>query len=136
VASLHSSLRQERKTITDRLVRAMQNPHVDIIAHPTGRIINARPPADLNMQKIFRVARETGTVLEINSGPDRLDLKAEHVQQALDEDVKLVISSDAHAPNGLATLEYGVLTARSGGARHSEILNTLELDRLLASLKG
>lgn len=136
VASLHSSLRQERKTITDRLVRAMQNPHVDIIAHPTGRIINARPPADLNMQKIFRVARETGTVLEINSGPDRLDLKAEHVQQALDEDVKLVISSDAHAPNGLATLEYGVLTARSGGARYSEILNTLELDKLLANLKG
>lgn len=135
VASLHSSLRQERKQITERLLKAMHNPHVDIIAHPTGRIINAREPADLNMSKVFAAAHDTGTVLEINSGPDRLDLKAEHVQEALDEKVKLVISSDAHSPSGLTMLEYGVLTARRGGARVSEILNTFELDKLLASLK-
>ncbi len=135
VCSLHSSLRQEHKKITDRLLRVLHNPHVDIIAHPTGRIINAREPADLNMLKIFVAARETGTALEINSGPDRLDLKAEHVQQALDEKVKLVISSDAHSTGGLDMLEYGVITARRGGARASEILNTLELDQLLASLK-
>ena len=135
VASLHSSLRQERARITDRLLRAMHNPHVDIIAHPTGRIITAREPADLNLPRILAAARETGTVLEINSGPDRLDLKAEHVQQALEEKVKLVISSDAHSTSGLATLEYGVITARRGGARASEILNTLELSQLLARLK-
>ncbi len=135
VASLHSSLRQEHKKITERLLRAMHNPHVDIIAHPTGRIINAREPADLNMLKVFVAARETGTALEINSGPDRLDLKAEHVQQALEEKVKLVISSDAHSISGLDMLEFGVITARRGGAQASEILNTLELDRLLASLK-
>lgn len=135
VCSLHSSLRQEREKITERLLRAMSNPHVDIIAHPTGRIINNREPADLDMRRVFRAARETGTALEINSGPDRLDLKAEHVQEALDEGVKLVISSDSHSVSGLAMLEYGVITARRGGARASEILNTLELDQLLARLK-
>ncbi len=135
VASLHSSLRQDRPRITDRLLRAMQNPHVDIIAHPTGRIINAREPADLDMSKVFRAARLTGTALEINSGPDRLDLKSAHVQEALDEGVKLVISSDAHSTGGLATLEYGVITARRGGARASEILNTLDLPQLLEKLK-
>jgi DNA polymerase (family 10) len=135
VCSLHSSLRQEREKITERLIQAMSNPNVDIIAHPTGRIINNREPADLDMQQVFKVARETGTVLEINSGPDRLDLKAEHVQEALEEGVKLVISSDSHSVSGLAMLEYGVITARRGGARASEILNTFELDQLLAHLK-
>jgi DNA polymerase (family 10) len=135
VASLHSSLRQEHKKITARLISAMQNPHVDIIAHPTGRIINARDPADLNMLKVFVTARETGTALEINSGPDRLDLKAEHVQQALEEGVKLVISSDSHSTSGFDMLEYGVIPARRGGARASEILNTYDLGRLLDSLK-
>ena len=135
VCSLHSSLRQDRQKITDRLIQAMSNPNVDIIAHPTGRIINNREPADLDMRRVFKVAHDTGTALEINSGPDRLDLKAEHVQAALDEGVKLVISSDSHSVSGLAMLEYGVITARRGGARASEILNTLELDQLLANLK-
>lgn len=135
VCSLHSSLRQPRQQITDRLLRVLHNPHVDIIAHPTGRILNAREPADLDMPKILKAARETGTALEINSGPDRLDLKAEYVQQALEEKVKLVISSDAHSTSGLDTLEYGVTTARRGGARASEILNTFDLPQLLANLK-
>ncbi len=135
VCSLHSSLRQDRQKITDRLIHAMSNPNVDIIAHPTGRIINNREPADLDMRRVFKEAHDTGTALEINSGPDRLDLKAEHVQAALDEGVKLVISSDSHSVSGLAMLEYGVITARRGGARASEILNTLELDQLLANLK-
>ena len=135
VASLHSSLRQECDKITERLLRAMHNPHVDIIAHPTGRIINAREPADLDMTQVFQAARETGTVLEINGGPDRLDLKAEHVQQALAEGVQLVISSDAHSTNGLGMVEYGVITARRGGAEACQILNTLELTELQARLK-
>ncbi len=135
VASLHSSLRQDGPRITDRLLRAMHNPHVDIIAHPTGRILNAREPADLDMSKVFAAAKETGTALEINSGPDRLDLKAQHVQEALEAGVKLVISSDAHSTGGLEMLEYGLITARRGGARAGEILNTQELGRLLDSLK-
>ncbi|HEX2916429.1 MAG TPA: DNA polymerase/3'-5' exonuclease PolX [Chloroflexia bacterium] len=135
VCSLHSSLRQEPERITERLLRAMHNPHVDIIAHPTGRIINAREPAELDMQKVFAAARETGTALEINSGPDRLDLKAEHVRQALAAGVKLVISSDAHSTSGLNMLEYGVITARRGGATAASILNTLELGQLLSNLK-
>lgn len=135
VASLHSSLRQEHTKITDRLLRAMHNPHVDIIAHPTGRLINARQPADLNMLKVFVAARETGTALEINAGPDRLDLKTEHIQAALEEKVKLVISSDSHNTGSLANIEYGVTTARRGGCRASNILNTLPLSQLLENLK-
>ncbi len=135
VASLHSSLRQEGAKITDRLLRAMHNPHVDIIAHPTGRLINSRQPAALNMLKVLVAARETDTVLEINAGPDRLDLKAEHIQAAMQEKVKLVISSDSHNISSLANIEYGVITARRGGCRASDILNTLPLAGLLENLK-
>jgi DNA polymerase (family 10) len=135
VAAIHSGLHQERKQITERFIKAMQNPHVDIVAHPTGRILNLREPADLFMLKIFVAARETGTALEISGNPDRLDLKAEHIQQALEEKPKLVISSGAHSPQALAHLEYGVLTARRGAARASEILNTLELNKLKEALK-
>jgi DNA polymerase (family 10) len=135
VAAIHSGLHQERKQITERFIKAMQNPHVDIVTHPTGRILNLREPADLFMLKIFVAARETGTALEISGNPDRLDLKAEHIQQALEEKPKLVISSGAHSPQALAHLEYGVLTARRGAARASEILNTLELNKLKEALK-
>jgi DNA polymerase (family 10) len=136
VASLHSSLRQAHSKITERLLRAMHNSHVDIIAHPTGRLINSREPADLNILKVMVAARETGTVLEINAGPDRLDLKTEHVKMALEEQVKLVISSDSHNTKSFANIEYGVLTARRGGCRASDILNTLPLAELLRNLKS
>jgi len=131
VASLHVSLRQPREQITARLLRAIANPHVDVIGHPTGRILNRRPGADLDMEAVFRAAAEHGTILEINSGPDRLDLDAAHVRRALELGVDLAINSDAHHPDELAWTRLGVLTARRGWAPAERVVNTWPLERLL-----
>ncbi|GAB4446683.1 MAG: DNA polymerase/3'-5' exonuclease PolX [Chloroflexi bacterium OHK40] len=136
IASLHVSLRQPREQVTARLLRAINNPHVDVIGHPTGRILNHRPGADLDMEAIFTAAASRGTLLEINSGPDRLDLDAGHVRRALELGVNLTINSDAHHPNDLAWQHLGVLTARRGWASAARIVNTWPLDRLLAWLRG
>lgn len=132
IASLHISLRQPREQVTGRLVRAIANPHVDIIAHPTGRILERRDGADLDMEAILHAAAAHATLLEINSGPDRLDLDALHVRRALELGVQLVVNSDAHHPNDLAWLRYGILTARRGWAAAESIANTWPLERLLA----
>lgn len=134
IASLHVSLRQPREQVTERLLKAIRNPHVDMIAHPTGRILNRRPGADLDMEVILRAAAETGTLLEINSGPDRLDLDASYVRRALELGVDLTINSDAHHPNDLAWQRLGVLTARRGWAPAERIVNTWPLERLLERL--
>jgi DNA polymerase (family 10) len=136
IASLHVSLRQPREQATARLLRAISNPHVDIIAHPTGRIINRRPGADLDMEAIFRAAAERGVLLEINSGPDRLDLDAGHVRRALELGVELTVNSDAHHPDDLAWQRLGVLTARRGWAPAERIVNTWPLERLLKRLRA
>ncbi len=130
VASLHVSLRQPREQVTERLLRAIHNPHVDIIAHPTGRILERREGADLDMEAIFQAAAATGTWLEINSGPDRLDLDALHVRRALELGVTLVINSDAHHPDNLAWLRYGVLTARRGWATPDRVANTWPVEMI------
>lgn len=136
IASLHVSLRQPREQATARLLRAIGNPHVDIIAHPTGRIINRRPGADLDMEAIFKAAAEHGVLLEINSGPDRLDLDAGHVRRALELGVELTVNSDAHHPDDLAWQRLGALTARRGWAPAERIVNTWPLERLLERLRG
>jgi DNA polymerase (family X) len=135
LAALHNDLDQERKVITERLMKAMRNPHVDIIAHPTGRLVGKPIPTHLNLLKIFVHARETGTILEINGNPDRLDLNGEQVQTALEEKAKLIVSSGAHSVRTLDNLEYGVISARRGAARVAEILNTFDLANLKESLK-
>ncbi len=131
VASLHVSLRQPRDQVTARLLRAIANPHVDIIAHPTGRILERREGADLDMEAILQAAVTHGKLLEVNSGPDRLDLDAIHVRRALELGATLVIDSDAHQPDELAWLRYGVLTARRGWAAAERVANTWPLQRLL-----
>ncbi len=131
VASLHVSLRQPREQITARLLRAIANPHVDIIAHPTGRILERREGADLDMEAIFAAAREHGVCLEINSGPDRLDLDASLARRALELGVTLVVDSDAHRPDELDWLRYGVLTARRAWASADQVANAWPLERLL-----
>ena len=136
VASLHVSLRQPREQITARLLRAIANPHVDMIGHPTGRILNRRPGADLDMEAVFRAAAEHGTILEINSGPDRLDLDAAHVRRALELGVDLAINSDAHHPDELAWTRLGVLTARRGWAPAERVVNTWPLERLLERIRS
>jgi DNA polymerase (family X) len=134
IASLHVSLRQPREQVTARLLRAIHNPHVDMIAHPTGRILNHRPGADLDMEAVFAAAAATGTLLEVNSGPDRLDLDAGHVRRALELGVDLALNTDAHHPADLAWVRLGLLTARRGWAPAERIVNCWPLERLRARL--
>jgi DNA polymerase (family 10) len=131
VASLHSGFRQGEEQLTERLIAAMKNPHVDIIGHPTGRILGYRHAYPLDVEQIFRWAGETGTALEINASPDRLDLGSEYIRMAREFGVKFAINSDAHSPPAMDLMEYGVLTARRGWLSTEEVLNCWELTRLL-----
>jgi DNA polymerase (family 10) len=130
VASPHVALNQPAEQATERLVRAMRNPHVDIIGHPTGRLIDSRPGAPIEIDTVARVAAETGTLLEINSGPDRLDLEAPAARRALALGATLTINSDSHHPSNLAWIRLGVLTARRGWAESERVANTWSLERL------
>jgi DNA polymerase (family 10) len=131
VASLHIGQRQPAEQVTARLLRAIRNPHVDIIGHPTGRLIGERAPANLDLEAVFRAAAETGTALEVNAYPKRLDLRDAHVQRAIELGAKLVISSDAHSADGFSVLALGVGTARRGWATAADVLNTLPVEELL-----
>ncbi|MCX7682912.1 MAG: DNA polymerase/3'-5' exonuclease PolX [Anaerolineae bacterium] len=132
VAAIHSGLRGERERLTARMLAAIRNPHVDIIAHPTGRLIGEREEADLDMEAIFRAAAEHGTALEINGYTHRLDLNDVHVRRAVELGVTLVISSDAHDVNGFANLAWGVAMARRGWATAAQVLNTRRAEEVLA----
>jgi DNA polymerase (family 10) len=136
VASVHSGLRQERDTITGRVVRAMRNPHVDAIGHPSGRILLQREESALDLDETLRVAAETGTVMEINADPARLDLDDVHVRRAVELGVKLVVNSDAHHPDHFENMRFGVATARRGWAGPEAVVNTLPLKALKAHIKN
>lgn len=135
VASLHVSLRQPQRVITDRLLRAIRHPYVDIIAHPTGRIINRRPGADLDMEEVIAAAAETGTVLEVNADPARLDLADYHVRATLEAGVTISIDCDAHHPSAFGLARFGVAQARRGWATKQHVLNTLPFEELRGRLK-
>lgn len=135
VASIHSGFKNSKDKITDRMFRAMENENVDIIAHPTGRIINKRPSYEFDAEKIFKKAEETKTIMEINSFPDRLDLNSIHVRAAIKASVKLVISTDAHSVDHLKFFKFGVDTARRGWAEKKDVVNTKGLKGFLGSLK-
>ncbi len=136
VASLHSGLSQDRERITARVIKAMENPHVDIIGHLTGRLIGERPPVDFDMEEVLLAAKRTGTAMEINASPLRLDLKDTSVRRARELGIKLVISSDAHAASHLDGLRLGVGVARRGMCRTEDILNTRPVEDFLALLKN
>lgn len=133
--AVHSHFNLPRREMTERIKRAMRNPNADILFHPTGRVIQKREPYDVDMDEIIRTAKETGTVLEVDAYPDRLDLKDEHVRKAIEAGVKLVIDSDAHSVNHMRFLEFGVAQARRGWARKNDILNTLPEKDFIRSLK-
>jgi DNA polymerase (family 10) len=135
IASLHGGWNESPEDVTKRLLGAMQSPYVDIIGHPTGRIIGRRDPLALDMDAVFEAAATTGTALELNAYPDRLDLKAEHVRRARETGVRLAISTDAHRVEHMRHMRFGILTARRGWATATDVLNTLPADELLASLK-
>lgn len=134
-ASLHVSLSQPREQVTERALAAIDNPHVDMLAHPTGRLLGERPGADLDMERIMFAANRTGTILELNANPHRLDLRDAHVRRAVELGVKLAINTDAHSVGELALMHYGVATAQRGWATPADVVNTWPLERLLAHLK-
>ena len=113
----------------------MSNPHVDIIAHPTGRLLPYRPPMDLDMDELFGAAARTGTILEINANPQRLDLRDSHARRAIEMGVKLTINTDAHHAEHLDFLHFGVATAQRGWATPSDVINTWSAERLLSYLR-
>ncbi len=134
--AVHSHFNLPRREMTERIVRAMRNPHADILFHPTGRVIQKREPYDVDMDTIIRTAKETGTVLEIDAYPDRLDLKDEHVRKVVQAGVKLVIDSDAHSVNHIRFLDFGIAQARRGWAEKKDVINTRPLKEFLKCLKG
>jgi DNA polymerase (family 10) len=132
VASVHTSLRQDRETITARMLNAVRNPYVDVIGHPSGRILGQREESAVDLDAVIEAAAGTGTALEVNSIPSRLDLDDVHVRRARELGVKIAINSDAHHPGGLDSLAYGLATARRGWATAGDVLNTMTLDQLRA----
>ena len=134
-AAIHSNFAQPIEVQTERLIKAAQNPSIDIIFHPTGRRINKREGYPVNILKLIDVAKDTDTVLEIDAHYDRLDLKDDYIRMAVENNIKLVIDSDAHHPVHFAFLKFGIGQARRGWAKQSDVLNTLPADTLLKSLK-
>jgi DNA polymerase (family 10) len=132
VASVHTSLRQDRAQITARVMNALANPYVDVIGHPSGRILGQREESAVDLDAVIETAAQTGTALEVNSIPTRLDLDDVHVRRAIEQGVRLAINSDAHHPGGLDSLPFGLATARRGWATAPDTLNTLTLDQLRA----
>ena len=130
-ASVHGGQRMPRREMTMRVEEALRNPYVSCLSHPTGRIITRRPENALDLERVFEVARETGVALEVNGLSPRLDLRGEHVRDAIRAGVRIVCSTDAHSPRGLANMALSVHTARRGWATPADVLNTQPLRALL-----
>ncbi|MDO9463177.1 MAG: DNA polymerase/3'-5' exonuclease PolX [Deltaproteobacteria bacterium] len=135
VAAIHTGFKQDAKTLTHRITSAMRNPHVDIIAHPTGRLIGEREPYAVDIEKIIRVAAETGTAMEINSYFKRLDLNDIQARAAKEKGCKLAIGTDAHIMEQMDFMSLGVSVARRGWLTREDILNTLTYTELMSYLR-
>jgi DNA polymerase (family 10) len=134
-ASIHTNFKMPKGKMTERIIRAMKNPNVDIIFHPTGRLIQSRPAYDVDMGKIIRAAQETKTILEINSYFNRLDLKDEYVRMAKNAGVKITINSDSHSVSHFQYLELGIAQARRGWLEKKDVINAWPVDKMLKMLK-
>ena len=134
-AAIHSHFNLSREEQTKRMIKTMENKNVDIIFHPTGRIINKRPAYEIDMDEIIKAAKRTGTVLEIDAFPNRLDLKEEYVRKCVKAGVKMAIDSDAHAIAHMNYLEWGIAQARRGWATKNDIINCWPLEKMLRMLK-
>jgi DNA polymerase (family 10) len=131
IASLHISLRQEREQITNRLLNAIRNPHVDMIGHPTARLLSRREASDVDMNAVIDAAIQYGTVLEINANPERLDLDAQYVRLAVQKGALLSINTDAHSASMMDTRHFGVMTARRGWAEAKHVINTWSYEKFI-----
>ena len=136
VASIHSALGSARERVTMRTLKAMDNPYVACIGHPTGRLIGQRAAMDLDMPAVIEHAAQTGTALEVNADPLRLDLKDTHCRMAIEAGVKLAIDTDAHSTGSLGLMPFGVATAARGWATKTDVLNTLPFSRLKTLLNA
>src|SRR3989344_758478 len=134
IVGIHSLNKMEKKEMMARIEKAMRNPHVDIFAHPTGRIVGARDEYQIDFDNMLQIAKETRTILEINSS-SRLDLRDLYIRRAKAEGVKMIINTDAHKKEQLGFMEYGVAQARRGWAEKSDIINTLSVEELLKQFK-
>jgi len=135
VASVHSGFKQTREQITSRLCAAMKNPFVSIIAHPTGRILGERDAYEVDMDLILKTARETGTALEVNPYPLRLDINDTYAKKAKEMGIPVVISTDVHVTTQFSFMSYGVSIARRGWLEKEDVVNTLDVEQLLKRLK-
>jgi DNA polymerase (family X) len=135
IASIHSSFTQPREKIMQRLKTALENLHVDIIAHPTGRILGRRKGYDVDVDMLIELAKETNTALELNANLNRLDLSSDYIRKAQDAGVKLVINTDAHNIDMLEDMGYGISAATKGWIKKESVINTWDKDELLAYLK-
>ena len=135
IAGVHSALKTPKEKMTERIIKAMRNPNVDIISHPTGRILKRRDEYQIDFDKILRAARETKTILEINSYPERLDLSDQNIRRAKEAGVKMAINTDSHEKHRMRFVEFGVAQARRGWAEKEDIVNTKPLNSLMGMFK-
>jgi histidinol phosphatase-like PHP family hydrolase len=135
VASVHSSFEQDRATMTKRFLTAVENPAVNIIGHPVTRKVGRRPPVDVDLDALYAACARTGTALEVNASPDRMDLPPEHLAAAKKAGVKFAIDTDAHSLVDLTNLRYGIAAARFGGLTPADVINAWPLDKLTEFLR-
>jgi DNA polymerase (family 10) len=135
IAGIHTAFGQDKDTVTERLLSAIENPYVRVISHPSGRLLNERDPADPDWKKIFSAARDNNVILEINAQPQRLDLPDDLVKSAIEWGVDLIINSDAHSTGEFSFMRYGVDNARRGWAQKGDIINTLDYDKFVKKLR-
>ena len=135
IGAIHTGFKQDRERITKRVVKAMGTGLLDIFAHPTGRLLGEREPYAIDMEEVFRVAQETGTLLEINSYPDRMDLNDIHVRSAKERGIKLAIGTDAHHIMQMDWIEYGIAVAMRGWLEPEDVVNTYPVAKLLELFK-
>jgi DNA polymerase (family 10) len=135
VASVHSHFDQDRQAMTKRFIVACENPYVNIIGHPLTRKIGRRPPVDVDLGELFKACAKTGTALEVNASPARLDLPGDYIRQARDAGVKFAIDTDAHSFGDLENMKYGVGTAQRGWLTPDDVINTWPLEKLREFLR-
>ena len=135
IAAVHSSMWQDSEKMTRRVIRAIENPRVHVLAHPTCRLIGMREPVEIDLEEVFRASARTNTALEINAMPDRLDLRDTQAKRAGEVGVSLVIGTDSHSVGHLDLMRFGVGVARRGWCRASGVLNTRPVDEFLRWLK-